>query len=62
MRQNEKNFAQQWDKMKERGDLTIDVRKQILVDLSKFITALRIKHHDIVLVIDTNEVFDPRKK
>lgn len=48
--------------MKERGDLTIDVRKQILVDLSKFITALRIKHHDIVLVIDTNEVFDPRKK
>ena len=48
--------------MEERGDLTIDVRKQILVDLSKFITALKITHHEIVLAIDANEVFEPKKR
>ena len=48
--------------MEERCDLTINGRKKMLVDLLKVITALRIKHHEIVLAIDENETFDQRRK
>lgn len=54
-------FSQQWDKMEERGDLKIDVRKQMILDLTVFINELKVKHHKIILTIDANKAFDPIK-
>ena len=51
-------FTQQWDFMEERGDTTIDVRKQMTKDLSTFIKTLATKRQEIILYIDANEEFD----
>ena len=34
----------------------------MILDLTQFIQSLRIKHREVCLSIDTNEVFDPRRK
>ena len=47
--------------MEERGDLKIDVRKQMILDLTVFINELKVKHHKIILTIDANKAFDPIK-
>ena len=51
-------FTQQWDFMEERGDTTIDVRKQMTKDLSTFIKNLAMKRQEVILCIDANEEFD----
>ena len=55
-------FSQQLDKIEERGDLQKDVRKQMISDLTIFISKLKVKNYEIILDIDTNESFDPRKR
>ena len=52
-------FTQQWDFIEERRDTTIDVRQQIIKDLTQFIVSLTVQHHEVVLSIDANEDFDP---
>ena len=44
--------------MEERGDTTIDVRKQMTKDLSTFIKTLATKRQEVILCIDANEEFD----
>ena len=44
--------------MEERGDTTINVRKQMTKDLTQFIKNLTMKHHEVILCIDVNEEFD----
>ena len=51
-------FTQQWDFMEERGDTTINVRKQMTKDLTQFIKNLRVKRHEVILYIDSNEELD----
>ena len=51
-------FTQQWDFMEERGDSTINVRKQMTKDLTQIIKNLTMKRHEVILCIDTNEEFD----
>ena len=55
-------FDQKWDKMEERGDLKIDARKQKILDLTVFINELKIKYHEIVLAIETNEALIREKE
>ena len=45
--------------MEEREDTTIDVRQQMIKNLKQFIKSLKVKHHEVLLSIDTNEGFDP---
>ena len=56
------SFSQQWDTMEERGDLQIDVRRQMISDLIIFINELKVKHYEIVLCIVANEVSGSRKR
>ena len=51
-------FTQQWDFMEERGDESINVRKQMTKDLTQFIKNLTMKRHEVILCIDANEEFD----
>ena len=44
--------------MEERGDTTINVRKQRTKDLSTFVKTLATKRQEVILCIDTNEEFD----
>ena len=41
--------------MEERQDTTIDVRKQMTIDLPTFIKNLTTKRHEVILCIDANE-------
>ena len=52
------DFTQQWDLMEERGDTTIDVRKQMIKDLAIFIKTLATKRQEVILCICANEEFD----
>ena len=51
-------FTQQWDFIEERGDESINVRKQMTKDLTQFIKNLTMKRHEVILCIDANEEFD----
>ena len=53
--------SQQWDILEERQQEHENIREKMIIDLIDFVQSLSDSAHEIIVCIDTNEEFIPRK-
>lgn len=54
-------YSREWNYLRDTGNDRPDPRASLLADLSKLISQLSDDHHEVILMMDSNEVLDDAK-